>query len=307
VVNVAIDKGRLGSLSLWTYLTVVSAGWGSSFLFTRLIGNAVPPFAYAATRGFVAMTALLIWLAISATTVEGWRTRLGNRKALRHMFVLGTTNGWLSNVLVVIAVSHVDTGIVAMVQAGVPLMVAAMAHFIFDEERFEAKQLIGLTIGMIGIVLIAGPLAAAGGRGLLIGVAAMLLAALSYACGTVYARRIATNDPAALACGQQALGALVATVISIMGEAPALSVQPMRIWLCFVILGVVCSAVPTVLYLALLARTTSVRASLVAYLQPVWATLLGLAVLGEQVRPLALFGTALVIIGVAVSSRNRFR
>jgi hypothetical protein len=174
--------------------------------------------------------------------------------------------------LVVVAVRHIDTGVVAMVQAGVPLMVAVMAHFIFDEERLEARQLVGLTAGMTGIVLIVGPLAAAGRRELLIGVAAMLLTTLLYAYGTVYARSIATKDPTTLACGQQAFGALVATMISIAIEAPALSAQPMQIWVYFAILGVVCSAVPTVLYLGLLARTTSVRSSLVAYLQPVWAS-----------------------------------
>jgi drug/metabolite transporter (DMT)-like permease len=307
MTNATIDKGTLGSSTLWTYLMVISAGWGSSFLFTRLIGNAVPPFAYAATRGFVAMAALLIWLAVWAPTVSGWRERLGNRMTLRHMIVLGTTNGWLANVLVVVAVRHIDTGVVAMVQAGVPLMVAVMAHFIFDEERLEARQLVGLTAGMTGIVLIVGPLAAAGRRELLIGVAAMLLTTLLYAYGTVYARSIATKDPTTLACGQQAFGALVATMISIAIEAPALSAQPMQIWVYFAILGVVCSAVPTVLYLGLLARTTSVKSSLVAYLQPVWATLFGLVILGERVRPLALFGAALVIVGISVGSRHRSR
>ena len=305
MTNATIDKGTLGSSTLWTYLVVISAGWGSSFLFTRLIGNAVPPFAYAATRGFVAMAALLIWLAVCAPTVGIRRDWLGDRTMLRHMVILGTTNGWLANVLVVVAVRHVDTGVVAMVQAGVPLMVAVMAHFMFDEERLEARQVVGLTAGMTGIVLIVGPLAAAGRFELLIGVAAMLLTALSYACGTVYARCISTKSPTTLACGQQAFGALVGMIISVTIEAPALLDQPMRIWAYFAILGVVCSAVPTVLYLGLLARTTSVRSSLVAYLQPVWATLLGLLFLGERVRPPALLGAALVIVGIAMGSRNR--
>jgi drug/metabolite transporter (DMT)-like permease len=307
VTNATADKGTIGSYTLWLNLIVISAGWGSSFLFTRLIGNAVPPFAYAALRGFVAMSALLIWLAVCARTVGVWRELLSDRSMLRHMVVLGTTNGWLANVLVVLAVRHVETGVVAMVQAGVPLMVAVMAHFVFDEEQLEARQLVGLTAGMTGIVLIVGPLAAAGRLGLLIGVAAMLLTAFSYACGTIYARRIATKNPTALACGQQAFGAMVATIISIAIEVPTLSYQPMRTWVYFAILGVACSAVPTVLYLGLLARTTSVRSSLVAYFQPLWATILGFVVLGERIQPPALLGAAFVIVGIAVGSRNRSR
>ena len=132
----------------------------------------------------------------------------------------------------------------------------------------------------------------------------MLLTAFSYACGTLYGRRVASTDPAALACGQQAFGAFIAAVISFTTESPTIGGQPARIWLLFTIVGVLCSAVPTVLYLRLLARTASVRVSVIAYLQPVWATLLGWAVLGEHLGAEPLLGTGLVFIGIVVSTRR---
>ncbi len=72
-----------------------------------------------------------------------------------------------------------------------------------------------------------------------------------------------------------------------------------------VIIGVVCSAVPTALYMRLLARAASVPAALVAYLQPVWATLLGWAILGEQVRAVAWLGTGIVILGIVATTREQ--
>jgi drug/metabolite transporter (DMT)-like permease len=44
------------------------------------------------------------------------------------MVILGATNGWLTNVLTATAVSHVDSAVVAMLQAAVPLMVAVLAR-----------------------------------------------------------------------------------------------------------------------------------------------------------------------------------
>ena len=44
------------------------------------------------------------------------------------MVILGTTNRWLTNVLTAAAVSHVDSAVVAMPQAAVPLMVAVLAR-----------------------------------------------------------------------------------------------------------------------------------------------------------------------------------
>jgi drug/metabolite transporter (DMT)-like permease len=107
-----------------------------------------------------------------------------------------------------------------------------------------------------------------------------------------------------LACGQQACGAAVAAVISLLFEPGGEWNQPASVWLLLAIVGVVCSAVPTALYLRLLARAASVPAALVAYLQPIWATLLGWAILGEQVRAVSWLGTGIVVVGVVITTRR---
>jgi drug/metabolite transporter (DMT)-like permease len=272
----------------------------------KLIADSMHPFAFAASRGFIAMSALLVWLALRGRTLplnqgplrhSGWQN-------FRHMIVLGTTNGWLANVLTAVAVSRVESAVVAMLQASVPLMVAVLAHFSFVEEPFRPRQFIGIMTGLTGILLIVDPIGVFGGGGSLYGITAMLLSALCYACGTIYGRHIASANPAALACGQQACGAAVAVVISLLFEPAGEWNQPISVWLLLAIVGVVCSAVPTALYLRLLARTASVPAALVAYLQPIWATLFGWAILGEQVRAVAWLGTGIVVVGVVVTTRK---
>ena len=155
----------------------------------------------------------------------------------RHMIVLGTTNGWLTNVLTAVAVSRVDSAVVAMLQASVPLMVAVLAHFFFVEEPFRPRQFIGIMTGLTGILLIVGPIGVFGGRGSLLGITAMLLSALCYACGTIYGRHIASANPAALACGQQACGAAVAVLISLLFEPAGEWNQPISVWLLLAIVG----------------------------------------------------------------------
>ena len=294
-----------GPLStLWLNLIVISGGWGSSFVFVKLISESMHPFAFAASRGFIAMSALLAWLALRRRrlAVDRRPALPPHWKDVGHMVVLGTTNGWLANVLTALAVSRVDSGAVAMLQASVPLMVAVLAHFLFVEEPFQPRQFIGIMTGLIGILMIIGPVAVFGGHGSLLGIAAMLLAALSYACGTVYGRHIASPNPAALACGQQACGAIFAVLISLLFEPQSQWSQPVSVWLLLSLVGVICSAVPTALYLRLLARAASVPAALVAYLQPVWAILLGWVILGERVRAVALLGTAIVVVGIVITT-----
>jgi drug/metabolite transporter (DMT)-like permease len=298
--------GKVSRLALWVNLLVISGTWGSSFVLVKLITESMYPFAFAASRGFIAMTALLAWLALTRRTPPSDVDRSPPRpwKMIGQVVVLGTTNGWLTNVLTAAAVSRVDSAVVAMLQAAVPLMVAVLAHFLFVEEPFRPGQFIGIITGLTGILLIVGPVAVFGGSGSLVGITAMLLTALAYACGTVYGHHVASSNPAALACGQQACGAVVAAVISLLFEPGATWNQPITVWLLLAVVGVICSAVPTALYLRLLARAASVPAALVAYLQPVWATMLGWAVLGEPVRAVALLGTAIVVAGIALTTRR---
>ncbi len=308
LVNLASNWWSPALSAEWANLALISAAWGSSFLFVKLISTSVPPFAFAAERGLIAMAALLIWIAVRRPAPRGPFGRLHTRLnwgLLGHIVVLGTTNGWAANVLTAIAVRHADSSLVAVVQATVPLFVVLLAHFLFADERFRTVQFAGIVIGFVGILFVIGPLAVFGGHGTLIGVGAMLVTALCFACGTLYGRRVTACDTTLLACGQQGFGALVAGAISVMTEPATIGAQSLQVWSLLLVVGVLCSAVPTLLYLKMLGRTTSGVAALVAYLQPVWAAWLGWVVLGEHMSTGVALGAALVLVGVAVSTRSR--
>lgn len=286
-------------------LAVISGTWGSSFLLAKLISDALPPFAFAFARGGIATLALLAWLLVRGLRERPGQLQLPPGRELRHMAVLGTTNGWFANVTMAVAVAHADSATVAMLQATVPVIVAVLAHFIFVDDRLKLPQALGIAAGMVGAVLILsrGTDAAQAISG--IGIAAMVLTAFSFALGTIYARGIAPRDPVMLAAGQQAFGAVVAGLISAFLEPSPLLGASSDTWMLLVVIGVVCSALPTALYLRLLRRASAVSAALVAYLQPVWAMLLGWLVLSEQIRGPALAGTALVLAGVFACTRRR--
>src|SRR6266849_4994607 len=121
---------NVSTSTLWVNLIVISGTWGSSFVFVKLITESMYPFAFAASRGFIAMAALLAWLALRRRALPAYGSHPLPRlwKTIGHMVVLGTTNGWPTNVLTATAVSQVDSDVVAMLQSAVPLMVAVLAR-----------------------------------------------------------------------------------------------------------------------------------------------------------------------------------
>src|SRR6516164_10211791 len=60
--------GNVSLSALRVNLIVISGRWGSSVVFVKLITESMHSFAFAASRGFTARSALLVWLALRRRT-----------------------------------------------------------------------------------------------------------------------------------------------------------------------------------------------------------------------------------------------
>ena len=107
--------GKVSTSTLWRNLIVISVTWGSSFVLVKPITESMYPFAFAASRGFIAMTALLAWVASRRRALPAYGSHPLQRlwKTIGHMVIPGTTNGLPTNVLTATAVSQLDNAVVA--------------------------------------------------------------------------------------------------------------------------------------------------------------------------------------------------
>lgn len=292
--------GGPGRAFVLGHLLVCSFFWGSSFLFIKLTGGEVSPLAVAAGRGLIGAATLALWIL--------WRgeSPLPRRHEIRHWLVLGTTNGWVPNVLVAYALVRLATGPAAMIQAAGPLVVAILAHFLFREERLTRRRLAGVLLGMAGVALLIGPRLVEGG-GTALGVLAMVGVMLSYSAGNLYVRTVpaAAGDPGRLALGQQVFSGLVALTLTLMLAGPS-ALAPLGDHLpAMLALGVVATALPMALFMRLIRAAGPTRAAMTGYLVPTFATLLGVAVLGETLELRQLAGGCIILAGVFLVSTAR--
>ena len=161
----------------------------------------------------------------------------------------------------------------------------------------------GLAVGFVGvIVLTSGDLGGSGSAGgISPGIVALLLSAVSYAVGAVYARRNARGlSPMTTALFQVLFAFAITTTLAFAIENPlSASITPAAAF-SVVWLGLFGSGMAYLLFFRLLGAWGPTRTSLVAYLLPVWGILLGVAVLQESRRYGVLLGTALIVGGVAL-------
>ena len=279
------------------HLLVTSIFWVSSFLFIKLMAGEVAPWAIAAGRGLLGAATLALFVAVRG------QSPLPRRHEIRHWLVLGTTNGWLPNVLVAYALIQLASGPAAMIQAAGPLVTALFAHLLFAEERLSRRRLTGILVGMAGVAILIGPRLVDGG-GTALSVLAMVGVMLSYACANLYTRAVPpqAGDPIRLALGQQMVsgsGALLLT-LAFSGGAALAALAPH--WQAVLALGVFATALPVTIFMRLIRAAGPTRAAMTGYLVPAVAAVLGVLVLGETLELRQIIGGCIILAGVFLVS-----
>lgn len=282
---------------VWVELGLMSLMWGSAFLFMKVAVPTVPAFTMTAARGLIA--AALLWIVIRLAR----RDTKGSRGRWVPALVLGTVSGWLPNVLTAWALLRLDSSVAGMLSAAAPIFVVILAHFFLTSERIHGAQGVGIVIGLFGVALIIGITPASLGEADLAGQLAMVAVSLSYATGTVYARKIGPQNAPRLAMRQQFVAGSVALLVAFALERPW-DVEPSPIAVAAIIgLAIWASAIPIWIYFRMLAHTRAVTVSLVAYLIPAVAVILGALVLGEALDPMAAIGLSVVFAGIFITTR----
>ena len=189
-------RGSASPAFAWATLGTLYIVWGTTYLGIAKVNASVPPLIGAATRFLVAGTLLLLF--------RMWRT--GERPIAaqwRSAGIIGTFLVFGGNGLVSIAEKTVPTGIVALIIALVPIWLALIDRVVLRSTPPSAGTLVGLLAGFGGAALLVGTSAA--GHVPLTGMVTAVAASLSWAGGSIYARRALLPSDALMASGMQQL------------------------------------------------------------------------------------------------------
>jgi drug/metabolite transporter (DMT)-like permease len=282
-----------------------AAIWGSTFLFIKLGLAEFKPFTLVAVRtGFAT-------LALAALLPFTLRRRAAFPRHVLLLAVAGVLNPALPYVLITWGQQYVNSAVAGIINATVPLFTLPLAHLALHDERITPASLGGLLMGFVGVVLIFGfgrvaaasPAGLAAGDRPALGLLAMLAAALCYAGSMVFVRRYLRRVPPEVVAGaSQGIAFGLTSLCALALESPTLGSISGAAWAVTTWLGV-SSGLSYLLFYAVLSRWGTTRTSLVTYLVPLIAVLLGTLVLGEVVSWPALVGALLVVGGIAVINR----
>jgi drug/metabolite transporter (DMT)-like permease len=286
---------RMGATE-WFLLLALSVLWGRAFFFGKVAVGELPPLTVVLGRVSLGAVAL-----IAVVHVLGGRMPrdLG---VWRAFLVMGTINNVIPFSLIFWGQTQIASGLASILNATTPLFAVVFAHVLTRDERLTSMRFAGVAIGIGGVAAMIGPQALDGlGTGVL-AQAACLAASAVYALAGIYGRRFRAMGvpPLATAAGQVTCStALMLPVVLIVDRPWTLAMPGPAAWGALAGLALVCTALAYVIFFRILATAGATNLTLVTFLIPVSAILLGTLLLGERLEPRHFAGMGLIALGLA--------
>jgi len=268
--------------------------WGSTYLAMRVAVEGLPPFFMASTR-FI-LTGLVL-LAIVKARGAPWPTR----REWLYAVPVGSLMFVLGNGTVALAEQHISSGIAAVVCGTMPLFVGALAPLF--GERATPREWVGLVLGFAGVAVLS-----LGGelRAHPLYAAVLFLAPMSWALGSLLARKLPLAKGLMSAATQMLAGGLVMGVVSLAAREGVPSSPPASSLFAWAYLAVFGSLVAYSAYTYLLRHTRPAVATSYSYVNPAIAVAIGALLGKEHVGPEVLVAVVLIITAtVLVVVRRR--
>ncbi len=284
----------------WLSILALGVIWGSSFLSAKIALDGLGPLTLAAARVTLGGLILLLVMRIGGQVLPS------GRRALAAVASFAVFSHALPFFLLNWAQQTVPSSFAGVSMAAVPLFVLPLAVLLVPGERFGWIKLLGLVLGFLGVVILIGPDKVLSGPDAALPRLACVAAALCYAIGGITTRLAPPMDQIGFSAAALTGAAILTIPGALLIEGPP-ALPDTRTLAATIYLA----AGPTAIAALILVRTVRAAGptflSLVNYMVPVWAIVLGAIILSEPLPGSFLIAGALILTGVALSQWNALR
>jgi drug/metabolite transporter (DMT)-like permease len=278
----------------WLLFISMSVIWGIPYLFIKIAVRELDPTVVVFARVGIAAIVLLP-VALQRRVLRQLRERWLIVAALACVQIVGPF------LLISYGEQHITSSLTSLLIAADPLFVVLFALRFDPSERAGGLRLVGLLIGIVGVVVLLG-LDVGGDEQRLLGAILVLLAAAGYAISALLIKRPAiavlpTLGVVTVMCITATIVLLPLTLTRLPSKIPGPEVIASLL-----MLGLICTALAYLLFFALVAEVGASRGTVITYVNPAVAVLLGVILLGEPLDAAIIVGFLLIIVGSWLST-----
>ncbi len=275
--------------------------WGSTWLVIKVGLESIPPFYGAAFRFFVAVSILLLINIFSGSTIP---IDKGSQKVY---YMAGLLSFSIPFALVYWGQQYIPSGLSSILFALYPLIVGIFSHFMLRSEPLNIFKISGIILGFSGVVMIFARDLHWDTENTTLGMAAIIISSILQALSLILIKKYGKDiSPFHLNLGGMLIGLLVLILFAITFESVSDIKLDFKGIGSVLYLGILGSVVTFSIYFWMLKRVEAVYLSLLAFVTPILAVILGAIILNEELDVQVFYGGALVLIGILCANAKGF-
>jgi drug/metabolite transporter (DMT)-like permease len=278
----------------WLLFIAMSVFWGIPYFFIKIaVGELDPVVVVFARVGIAAI--VLLPVAIQRGILGQFRKKWYIIAAFAFVQII------VPFLLITYGEQHIASSLTSLLISADPLLVALFALRFDPSERVGGLRLVGLCIGMVGVIVLLG-LDVGGDAQRLLGAIFVLIATACYAISALLVKRpVIASLPrigvVTIACVTATIVLLPLAVTRLPSKVPSPPVIASLI-----VLGLICTALAYLAYMALISEVGASRATVITYVNPVVSVFLGVIILSEPLNVAIIVGFLLIILGSWLST-----
>lgn len=279
----------------WILVILLGIVWGSSFLFVEILLNFMHPFVIVYLRVGIASIILVFYLLYIKIDFKF------SKALILNLFIMGLLNNIFPFLLITIGQQFITGGLASIINANTSFMTILIASLFFQDEKLTISRLIGVTIGIIGVVI------AIGYENLFykfsnnIGAFLILISSISYALAATFAKiKLKHIDPKISATGMLTTSTIILTPFIFFyygNEIQNLNFISIQYSILF---AIICSVFAYLLYFKILSTTGVGNLLLCTIIIPPSSIILNAIFISEMIKFYELIGLIIIILGLLI-------
>ena len=279
----------------WLMIICLGTLWGSSFFFVELLLEMLSPFLIVYLRVALAAILLLFILLIKQVKVTL------NVSLIFNLFIMAILNNVLPFLLIAYGQQTVTGGLASILNANTSLLTILIAPLLISSEKLSFNRVGGAIIGICGVII------AVGYENIFqiyennLGKYLILLATLSYALASVWAKLRLDGVPALIsATGMLTGSAIILTPIAFFYNFDELANLSLSAFSMSALFAILCSVLAYIIYFKILESAGASNLLVCTVIIPPSAILLNSLFLNQAVSQSEIIGLLIIIVGLIV-------
>ena len=280
---------------IWFLVISLGVLWGSSFLFVEILLQYLNPITIVFLRVSIASAVLISFIVASKQTYPL------SASDLMSLLIMGFFNNVIPFTFITIGQQTTTGGLASILNANTSILTILLAAIFIPSEKLTLNRIIGVFIGLIGVMI------AIGYQNIFqflensIGKYFILLATVSYAFASIWAKLKLTHLPSLIAAaGMLTMSSLILSPFVIIYHSNELLNINVTILLWSVLFAVLCSVIAYFLYFKILESTGAGNLLICTIIIPPSAIILDAFVLGQVILLTEFIGMIVIILGLII-------